>query len=312
MAEETPVHKTNTSMVKVVPAEVPVGGEMALKVRAACSLGCDLRGQLVTITAQDGVRSKEIELTAWDGAAAETGEFVVKAPAQPGDYLWTAQFPACRQQGVVHEESCAPLSFRARPHITSIAAWDMPSPIVLNARFKIKVGVSCSAGCKLTGQKVDVYGHQGARVATGTLGDVPWSDTAALYWAEVELDAPGAEGYYEWGVKFPAPDLELAHQGATAAFAFGTASPPAHLVTVEVIDSETGDPVRKVRVTLHSTGAPYRAETDDNGVAKVAVPAGKYRLYVTRRGYRDPEMPVEVAGDLSLKVELVFAPPPQR
>lgn len=307
-----PVHKTNTWMVKETPAEVPVGGEMALKVRAACSLGCDLRGQMVAITAQDAICAREIELTEWDGAAAETDEFVVKVPAQTGDYLWTAQFPACRQQEVDHEESCAPFSFRARPHITSIAAWDMPSPIVLDARFKIKVGVSCSAGCKLTGQKVDVYDHQRARVATGTLGDVPWSDTAALYWAEVELDAPGAEGYYEWGVKFPTPDLELAHQGATAAFAFGTARPPAHLVTVEVIDSDTGDPVRRVQVTLHSTGAPYRADTDDNGVAKVTVPDGKYRLYVTRRGYRDPQMPVEVAGDLSLKVELVFAPPTQR
>jgi len=36
----------------------------------------------------------------------------------------------------------------AEPHTTSVAVWDVPSPVVMNCRLKVKVGVTCSATCR--------------------------------------------------------------------------------------------------------------------------------------------------------------------
>ena len=218
MAEEVKAHETSTSMVKAALAELDAGTDIALKVRVLCSSACDLRGKIVKIIAQDAVVAKEIELTDFDGTVNETDEFVVKAPTRPGEYTWTAMFPAQEKEGVLqHEESSTPFSFTVKPHETSIAVWDVPSPIVFNTKFKLKVGVKCSADCKLTDNKIEIYDHEGAKVATGTLGGVPWSGTDALYWAEGELKAPSTDGYYRWTAKFPEPDLEP-HEGASYTF----------------------------------------------------------------------------------------------
>jgi hypothetical protein len=99
-------------------------------------------------------------LTEFDGAANETDEFIVKALIKPGEYTWTAVFSAQEKEGILHEESLASFSFIVRPHATSMTVWDVPSPIAFNTRFKIKIGVLCSAECKLTGNKVEIYDHQ--------------------------------------------------------------------------------------------------------------------------------------------------------
>jgi hypothetical protein len=60
-----------------------------------------------------------------------------------------------------------------------------------------------------------------------------------------------------------------------------TASPPDHVVTVEVIDKDSKTPLSNAFVTLlPSGGFPYRNRTDDAGVARVSVPKGAYKLYI--------------------------------
>ncbi len=312
VTEERTVHKTSLSLVKEAPAELDAGTDMTLKVQVACSAGCDLRGHLVRLVNQDGIAVNEIELTGFDGTANETGEFLAKAPTQPGEYAWTAAFIAQEKEGVLHEGSSTPFSLRVIPHAPSIAVWDIPFPVVTGSRFQVKVGVSCSAGCKLTGQEIEISNHQGARVGTGVLGEEPWPGTSALYWAEVQLSAPGAEGYYDWTVKLPQSHMDLPHNASAYTWAFGTARPPEHIVTVQVVDEETQAPVPKAQLTLHATGVPYRSVTDDQGVGRFNVPQGEYTLYVMKRHYKDPQLAVAVAGDLTVKVDLVFAPPPQR
>ena len=194
--EEVKVHEISMSMVKSAPAEVDAGTDIALKVRVSCSSACDLRGQIVKIIDQDVVVANEIELTEFDGTASETGEFVVKAPTKPGGYTWTAVFPSQDKEGVLHEKCSTPFSFIVKPHATSMAVWDVASPTVLDTNFKLKAGVKCSVECNLTGKEIEIYDHEGAKVATGTLGGVPYSDTVDLYWTEVELKAPGTERYY--------------------------------------------------------------------------------------------------------------------
>jgi hypothetical protein len=302
-------HETSASMAKAALAEVDAGTDIALKVKGSCSSACDLRGKIVKIIAQDAV-VKEIELIEFDGAANETAEFVVKAPFEPGECTWTAVFPAQEKEGILHEESSAPFSFTVKPHAISIAVWDVPSPIAFGDEFRIKVGVRCSSECKVTGKKIEIYDHEGAKVATGTLGDVPWATTGAQSCAEVELKAPGTEGRYMWEVKFPQPDMGLRHEGASCTFAFGTARQAEHVVTIEVIDRDTKTPIQNADVVLRPPvyrGCTYMSHTDEAGVARVSVPKGDYQLYV-KGDNKDTFLPtVQVASDVAVKAELMVS-----
>jgi len=294
-------------MAKAARAELDAGIDMVLKVRLSCSSACDLRGKTVEIIAQDAVM-KVIELVAFDGTANETDEFVLKSPIVPGEYMWTAVFPAQEKNGILHEESSTAFSFVIKPHATSIAVWDIPSPIALGDEFKIKVGVQCSAECQLAGTEIAVYDHEGTRVATGTVGDVPWSGATALSGVEVELEAPRMEGRYRWTVKFPNPDLEILHEGASCTFAFGTARQLEHMVMVKVRDKDTKAPVENAHVHLRPhlyRGSAYKGCTDDRGAARVRVPRGDYQLYVSSDTKDAVMSTVAVDGDLTVEAELV-------
>ncbi len=306
VTEEVEAHETSTYMVKPSPPEVDAGTDIALKVEVSCPESCDLRGRIASIVLQDGAVAKEVELSEFDGTVNQTDEFVVKAPTNPGGYTCTAVFPAQEKEGVLHEESSAPFSFGVKPHSTSMAVWDVPSAIAFNDKFKIKVGVKCSAECKLMDKKIAVYGPKGKRMATGALGGVPWPGSSALYWAEVELEAPGVEGYYRWRVKFPKPDLELPHEGASYHFAFTTARPPEHVVTVEVTSEDKKTPIENAYVILHRHGGyPYRGYTHQGGVAKLEVPNGEYTLYASKGDeYQTFQTTVEIADDATMKAEL--------
>jgi hypothetical protein len=306
-AEEVKVHDITLSMAKAPPPEVDAGAFIALQGRVSCSSACDLRGKIVKIIAQDAVEVKEIRLVTFYGGAYETDRIVIKAPITPGEYTWTAVFPAQEKEGVLHQESSAPFSFTVKPHhATSMAVWDVPSPIAVGDRFRMKVGVKCSADCKLTDKQIEIYDHEGGKVATEKLGDVPWPGTGTLYWAEVELKSPGTEGYYTWEARFPEPDLELPHEEASHTFGFRTGEPPEHVVTVEVIDKDTKTPIKNADVLLH----PYRGYTDERGMARLMVPKDKYELYVSKNEYETFQRTVKAANDVAIKAELLVAPVP--
>ena len=307
VTEEVEAHETSTHMAKAAPSEVDARADMALKVGVSCPEARDLGGSMVRIVAQDGALAKEVELSEFDGTVNQTDEFVVKAPNEPGEYRWTAVFPAQEKEGILHEESSTLFSFTVKPHSTSIAVWDVPSPIAFNDKFKIKVGVQCSSKCNLTDKEIRIYARRGKKVATGALGGVPWPGTSALYWAEVELEAPGVEGRYRWRVKFPKPDLELPHDEASYHFGFTTARPPEHVVTVEVIAQDTKTPVKNAHVLLRPHGGyPYRGYTDEGGVAKLEVAKGEYKLYASKGDeYQTFQMTVEITDDATIKAELL-------
>jgi len=337
---EIKAHQISASMVKAAPAEVAAGADMTLKVRVSCSSTCDLRGKTIRIVAQEAILADEIELSEFDGSASETGEFLAKAPVEPGAYTWTAVFPAQEKEGVLHQEGSGPFTFIVKPHTTSMAVWDIPFPIVPGATFQLKVGAKCSVGCNLAGKNVAVRDREGARVATGTLSDAPYSDTVALYFAEMELEAPGTVGYHEWTAELPKPELELPHEGAFYNFGFATAKPSEHGVTVEVMDKETNTPIKDAEVYFGHLGPPYRGRTDERGIVRVDLPedewelivsasermpkgvgyeflgetfttrGGEYKLYVpeaNKDSMQHFRTPVRVDGDMVIKVELVAA-----
>jgi hypothetical protein len=305
MVAKTRIHETNTMIGKTALTEHTTGADITLKVRVKCTDFCDLRGSVVKITDQDAA-IREIELTDFNGVENRSDEFVVHLPDTPGTYTWTAVFPVLENDSVHHLESTTRFSFTFKPHAISIAVWELPSPIVINSKFQIKVGVKCSANCALTGKAVEVYDQEGVQVGTATLGDIPWSGASgALYWAEVELEAPGTEGHYRWTVKVPEPNLELPHEIASYTITFDTARQPEHLVTVEVRDKDTQAPIENAHVLLH----PYSGDTGAYGVARVMVPKGEYQLYVTKNEYKTFQTNVVVASDITIKAELSVPPP---
>lgn len=298
--QEIKIHETSTSMVQAAFAELDACTDIRLKVKVSCPEWCNLQGSTVKIIAQDDVL-KEIELTEFDGAANETDEFVVKGPFRPGAYTWTAVFPEQETEGVLHKESAEPFSFVVKPHAIGIAVWGVPSPVTKGKEFTVKIGAKCSAGCSLAGLPFEIDDGNGVTVATGKLGEMALPQTDGLCWSEQELAAPAEEGQYTWVARCPAPDLELPHQVIPNRFTFRAARPPDHIVTVEVVDERTKAPIKKAGLFLNLRSA----STDESGVAKIEVTKGRHVLYVSMHEYDDFQTNIEVAGDVTVQVEMI-------
>jgi hypothetical protein len=196
-------------------------------------------------------------------------------------------------------------------HETSLAVWDLPTGSVTGGRFRIKLGAKCSASCSLHGWQVEVCDERGTKLAETRLGENPWRETSALYWAEVDLPAPAAEGVHCWTARFTATEpnesVETAsarHTDACASFSFVTLPPPDHVVTVQVLDRESHTPVAEAIVRI----GPYRASTDENGLAKIEMANGAFDLTVYKADYEALTRAIEVNDNATVGLELRFTP----
>ena len=202
------------------------------------------------------------------------------------------------------------------PHATNVVAWDIPSAIVTGEKFRMKVGAKCSDECDLTNSGFDIHDHEGKRAATGTLTGDRWPGTSGLYVAEVELEAPAAEGLYTWSVNIPSTALgaspgsdgESPHAEGSTSFGVRVVSHPDYLVTVEAFDRESQQPLGAARVVMH----PYKAVTDEHGRAEVRVAKGTYTLFVSQTRYLTFGMPIEVTADMTARAELDVEPVTER
>ena len=229
-------------------------------------------------------------------------------------------------------------------HTTSVVVWDIPSAIVVGERFRIKVGMKCADECDLANSEFGIYdeglqpgsgirdpgseegsgirdpgfeegsgigdqgSREGKRVATGKLSSDLWPGTTGLHVAEVELEAPAAEGLYTWSVRSLGSDAEIPHAEGSVSFGVRVVSHPEYLVTVETVDKESQTPLSGARVVMH----PYKAITDDRGIAKVRVAKGAYRLFVSQSRYLTFGLPVEVDADMTARAELYVEPVQER
>jgi len=190
------------------------------------------------------------------------------------------------------------------PHTTSVVVWDIPSAIVAGERFRVKVGVKCADECDLTNAGFGIVDEQGTQLATGTLPGDLWPGSTGLYVAEVELAAPTTEGLYTWSVTIPASEAEIPHAAGSASFGIRVVSQPDYLVTIEAVDEADHAPLRGARVVMH----PYRAVTDDRGIAEVRVAKGSYQLFVSQTRYITLGLPIEVDADMTARAELSVEP----
>jgi hypothetical protein len=301
MLRET--HGRPTCTVEVAPGDVDAGAELIVTGRVSCPHGCDLSGCGVSIRDQDDAELARAELTVFDGEAYLTNAVALRAPLKEGRHIYRAVVAAHETDGGSHDETSTEFSFAAMAHAASVNVWDLPSAVAAGDRFRLKVGIKCSAGCNLTGRKLRVFDHQGAQVGAGVLLDI-WPGTGALYFAEMEAHAPRTIGYYRWQVESAGTDAGVPHAAGSVTFGVNVVRPPDHEVTVTAFDSETQAPIKGAHVLLH----PYRALTDETGVAKVKVAKGRYRLVVSGFHYIGYENVIDVAGDVTTRAELATEP----
>jgi hypothetical protein len=127
------------------------------------------------------------------------------------------------------------------------------------------------------------------------LSNAPWPGTSALYWAEVELSALQPEGPRTLQVH-----CNENRHAVSATFSFTIGGQPEHDVRIVATDATTGAPIDAVEVRL---GA-FRATTDDDGVATLAVPGGGYEVILWKVGYQTSPVSSAVSEDVSVPVEM--------
>jgi hypothetical protein len=294
--------------VDVSPDVVDAGAELTLKSKVSCSPAHDLRGHILLIKDQAGADVGSVELTDYDGEANETSDFVVKAPVETGEHSWSVVCPAVVKDGISYAEASATIAFTVKAHTTSVIAWDVPSAIVVGARFRIRVGIKCSNACDLTNRDFAICDHDGVQVAAGTLPGDWWPGTTGLYVADVELEAPPAEGLYTWTVNSPGSSVGLPHAEGSVNFGVRVVSRPEYLVTVETVDKVNQTPLSGARVVMH----PYKAVTDERGIAELRVARGAYKLFVSQNSYLTFGLPVEVTAHMTARAELDLEPVMER
>lgn len=298
------IHSTSITLSRPLPPEVEAGTELSLGVRVTCLFGCDLRGESVQLLAPDG-SVVTAELVRHEDGVNEAEILSLIAPMETGEHTWTVFFSSSEVGGVVHEGGSVPVGCTIQPHETSVAVWDLPAPVVIGERFTAKIGIKCSAECRLTGQLVKIRDEAGIKVGEGSLGDASWPGTQALYWAEVRFEAPPKEGSFTWSVGSVATELESSHREASAVLSFSTVGPPEHTVRVEVVRDDTEDPIDKVAVRL----GIYRASTDERGLAKFELPSGEFELTACKPGFEADPATVKVMGDLEVRIVARYVPP---
>jgi hypothetical protein len=289
-------------LAEPVPAAVPVGAGILLRVRVL-GAACDLSGGRIEVVAGNEIMTT-VKLIAFHDNFNETASFAVTAPVRVGTFSWTIRFPPQEIGGVAYGESMLPISSRARPHRTSLALWDVPSPVQVADRFTVTVGAKSSGACALAGAKIEIHDDAGTIVGEGILGDTPWPGTDALYWTQITLPGPSREGPQCWSVAFAATDLELPHRASSAEFGFAAVRPPEHRVAVTVTEGDIATPVEETQVAV----GPYRAATDETGIVHIDVPAGTYDLAVWKSGFEAASRTIEIAADVSVQFELIRRP----
>jgi hypothetical protein len=286
------------------PIAAPAGSSVTVRVRASSADGRDRTGLMVRLITPDGMAVRAFPFVAHADGISETADIVLTAPSRVGEHVFPFALAAHEIAGTQYSEAALDLPVEVRPQSTSLAVWDVPSPVVAGKRLVIKAGAKSAADYPLFGRAIEVCDASGAVVARGTLGDAPLPGTGALYWTAVELAAPETKGVATWTVRFAADGLDLPHEGADTAFSTAVVPPPEHRLTVKVIEQATAKPLAAVELRL---GA-YRGTTSASGTAEIALPKGRYQLHVWKAGYDAPPRPVEIGADAFVEVTAAVVP----
>jgi hypothetical protein len=193
-------------------------------------------------------------------------------------------------------------------HARTIVVWDVPAAVVRGESFSFKAGIKCMAQCRPDEWLLEVRDHEGESLAIESVANEPWPGTAALYPVEFELTAPADEGVFGWQIVAATRGSEVAssdgeavrHAQALASFNIRTVPESECCLTVIAIDRAAGTPVPGLKVVAH----PYRAMTDDRGIAELYLPKGHYRLFVSGKDFFPLRLDGELTADQTIQARL--------
>jgi hypothetical protein len=297
-----------TCTVEVSPDEADAGADITLAVHVTSPGNDGLREPRVSIRNHEGAELAQAKLTESDdddGDGYASDDIVLAAPRTAGEHVYRAVVLAAAKDGTLHEQASTDVRFVVTAHATELNVWDMPSTVVAGGRFRFMIGVRCSAGCCLAGQELSIVDQDNAQRGVANLGRDVWPETDALYVAEIKGEAPSAAGAHQWEIRTTAWDCELPHAAGSLALSVRVVNPPDCEVTVEAVDRENQTPIKGARVIMH----PYRAVTDENGIARVKVTKGQYDILVSAYKYLAASTSTEVTADMVTRAELEVDPP---
>lgn len=317
MSKEKP-HPIAIDLFEALPAQLDLGVPFSLAVALTTQSGSDLSGAAFKVLQGDETIAAGVlpPIVRFDPASnahdprngpvdkRDHVRITLCAPREIGVFEWTLLLPQQEVGGIAFAEATLSFSFATGEHATSLAAWDVPSPVTAGEKFPVKVGAKCTACCALSGQRVELRDEHGNVLAAGPLGEAVWPGTEGLYWTELELTAPVKEGLHNWSIAFSACDHALPHRGTTAALSFVTVGPGRHRVCVAIVERETKAPIAEAQVRL----GYYRSATDASGVARFTASSGAHRLFVWKSDFSAPEQVIDVEQDLDLVVEAEALP----
>lgn len=186
------------------------------------------------------------------------------------------------------------------PHPIALTVWDVPPTAAPGEHFTFAVGARCAAGCCLEGRELNIVDHQGTVARAVKLGHDVWPGTEALYFAQIETKAPLEAGSHAWEAQIAGWDAEQPHAPSAFPLIVRVVVKPDCEVTIKAFDKETQTPIKGARVVMH----PYRAVTNDNGIAIVKVAKGTYEILMSASKYLPACAPIEVTGDMITRAEL--------
>jgi hypothetical protein len=186
-------------------------------------------------------------------------------------------------------------------HETSLAVWDLVSPLVVGCSATIKVGAKCSAGCSLADHEIEIHDQSGDTITGVRLGPEPLPGTTGLYWAEANFASPALPGTHAWAVV-------CAHGDASSHFSFITVPPPDHTVHIRVREKKTQAAIAGAEVRL----GVYRATSDAQGVATLEVTKGPHNVTVWKLGYTHHSTMADIADSFTIDVDIEVEPEPKQ
>jgi hypothetical protein len=302
----------SSCVVLVSPGEVDAGAEMTLTGEVVCSPAQDLRGRRLQIRDHEGALVDQIQFTEFDGEVNLTEFITVKAPDEPGTHIWFAVPPEEPDEAEsgdgFRSDQATPFSVTVTPHTTRLLVWDVPAAVEIGQSFALKIGLKCSSGCDMTGRLFEILDHAGEHVGAGALTAELWPGSEGLYLAELELTAPDTEGLFRWQVQVSTQEAEIPHRAATAGFGVRAVVPADCIVRIEAVDREEEQPLPNMSVVMH----PYRAMTNERGMAEIKVAKGTYSVFVSGRGYYPVQRDLKVTQDITTRASLEAEPPPSK
>lgn len=304
MTMTTALHSCN---FEVSPRRPDAGAPMQILARLVTEDREDLRGSEIEIRDHVGALVGTAPVTSFDGEVNGTAPVSATAPDTPGSHDWSMSLALMGASGAPEAGlvESVPFQIDVKPHATRLEVWDVPTAIEAGSAFSLKIGMKCSSECDLSGREFSIESEAGETLAEGTITGEIWPASTGLYWQSVRLVAPEEEGFRRWTLKARPARGAHAHGEAVTSFGVRTVPPADHVVRIEAFEVENETPLANMTVTMF----PYRARTDESGVAEIHAAKGTYAIFVSGRGYYPVRREIDVTADMTTRAPLEAEPP---